>query len=129
MNAIYRGATFFDDAVSFFAENFDLLAPEFIKIKQLTIEITDENRQDVQKMHDAFINELKTNFSAALSRDRLYNRPCGFLNDQQIWMVGVNIQYFLESVLRFDHADFMRALKLDLGPVLGEMGLWSLKCL
>lgn len=44
-------------------------------------------------------------------------------------MVGVNTQYMIESVLRFDHSDFMKALKLDLGPVLGDVGLWSLKCL
>lgn len=42
-------------------------------------------------------------------------------------MVGVNINYLIESVLRFDHNDFIKALKLDLGPVLGDMGLWSLK--
>ena len=32
-------------------------------------------------MHDAFVGELKVKFSAALGKDRLYNRPCGFLND------------------------------------------------
>jgi hypothetical protein len=44
-------------------------------------------------------------------------------------MVGVNLQYFLESVLRFDHPDFMKAMKFDLGPVLGDVGLWCIKCL
>jgi hypothetical protein len=33
-------------------------------------------------MYDAWINELKTEFSSALSKDRLYHKPCGFLNDQ-----------------------------------------------
>lgn len=80
-------------------------------------------------MHDAFVGELKNGFSAALGKDRLYNRPCGFLNDQQIWMVGVTIQYMVGSVLHFDHADFLRALRLDLGPILGDVGQWCLKSL
>jgi len=29
--------------------------------------------------------------------------------------------------MRFDHKDFLRALRLDLGPVLGDTGLWALK--
>lgn len=62
-------------------------------------------------MHEAFIGELKVGFSTALGKDRLYNRPCGFLNDQQIWMVGVSLNYLLENVLRFDHADFMKAMR------------------
>lgn len=80
-------------------------------------------------MHDAFISEIKIQFSSCLGKDRLYNRPCGFLNDQMIWIVGVNLQYYLDSVLRFDHADFLNAIKFDLGPILGDLGLWSLKCL
>jgi len=28
-----------------------------------------------------------------------------------------------------DHADFMIALRTDLGPVLGDVGLWSLNAL
>jgi len=27
-----------------------------------------------------------------------------------------------------DHTDFMTALRNDLGPVLGDVGLWSLNC-
>jgi hypothetical protein len=42
-------------------------------------------------------------------------------------MIGVQIQYFLNSVLRFNHKDFIKAIKLDLGPVLGYTGLWALK--
>ena len=113
MNAIYRGATFFEEAISFFKSNYKELAAEFIRINSLTLASQDdseESKNNIINMHDAFINELKTNFSSALSKDRLYNRPCGFLNDQQIWMVGVNINYLIESVLRFDHNDFMKAL-------------------
>ena len=35
----------------------------------------------------------------------------------------------VESALRFDHTDFVKSLKLDLGPILGDLGLWSLESL
>ena len=57
----------------------------------------------------------------------MYYRPAGFVTDQQIWMVGVLVNYFLKSVMHFSHDDFMTALKVDLGPILGECGLWVLK--
>jgi hypothetical protein len=41
-------------------------------------------------------------------------------------MVGVLTKYFVTQVLRFNHQDFMRALRQDLPPLLGEMGLWVL---
>ena len=41
-------------------------------------------------------------------------------------MVGVLAKYFVNQVLRFNHQDFMRALKQDLPPLLGEMGMWVL---
>lgn len=41
-------------------------------------------------------------------------------------MLGVLTKYFIKQVLRFDHADFMKAVKLDISPLLGEMGLWVL---
>ena len=73
------------------------------------------------------INDLKTTFMAALGRDRMYKRPCGAMTDQQIWMLGVLLKYFVKQVLRFDYLDFNRAVRTDLGPLLGETGLWALK--
>jgi hypothetical protein len=35
----------------------------------------------------------------------------------------------INSALRFSHKDFVRSIKLDLGPILGDLGLWSFKCL
>ena len=70
---------------------------------------------------------MKNDFSTSLGKDRLYHKPCGFLNDQQIWMLGVNLQYLINSVLRFDHKDFIKAIKIDLGPLLGHTGLWALR--
>jgi hypothetical protein len=43
-------------------------------------------------------------------------------------MLGVQINYMVESVLRFDHTDFLKALRVDLGPILGDVGLWALNC-
>jgi len=40
----------------------------------------------------------------------------------------VLIRYMLDSVLRFDHNDFLKALRIDLGPILGDVGLWALNC-
>lgn len=91
------------------------------------MEIKDDTRQDILNMHDAGLGEIKSTFSNALSKDRMYHRPCGFINDQQIWMLGVQIQYLLQKVLRFTHKDFMKAMKEDLGPVLGDTGVWCLK--
>ena len=33
----------------------------------------------------------------------------------------------INSVLRFDHKDFLKAIKIDLGPILGNTGLWALR--
>lgn len=81
----------------------------------------------MENLHDAYLNELQEQFSSKLSKDRMYYRPAGFVTDQQIWMVGVLVNYFLKSVMHFSHDDFMTALKVDLGPILGECGLWVLK--
>lgn len=32
----------------------------------------------------------------------------------------------MDTVLNYDHKDFIKAIKIDLGPVLGDLGLWSL---
>jgi hypothetical protein len=49
------------------------------------------------------------------------------MTDQQIWMVGVLSTYFMKKVLHFSHDDFLTSLSADLGPLLGETGLWALK--
>lgn len=41
-------------------------------------------------------------------------------------MIGVLTRYFVKKVLNFDHADFMRAMKEDINPLLGDLGLWAL---
>lgn len=69
---------------------------------------------------------MKTSFSAALGKDRLYQRPVGFMQDQQIWMVGVLTRYFIKTVLHYDHQDFIKAIKEDVAPLLGELGIWAI---
>ena len=125
MGAIISGVTHFDEIISYFKTNYAVLSANFIRSKNVPEELQKE--AEILKMHDAFIGELKVSFSAALSKDRMYHRPCGFINDQQIWMVGVQINYFIHSVLRYNHTDFIKAVKIDLGPVLGDLGLWILK--
>jgi hypothetical protein len=49
------------------------------------------------------------------------------VTDQQIWLIGVLMKYFLKQVMHFEHEDFLTALKIDLGPLLGETGLWALR--
>jgi hypothetical protein len=87
MGAIIKGVTYFEEIIIYFKKHYKVLSPWFIDSKNLPSELQKE--EEVLKMHDAFIGELKVGFSAALSKDRMYHRPCGFVNDQQIWMVGV----------------------------------------
>jgi len=57
----------------------------------------------------------------------MYQRAAGFVTDQQIWMIGILMKYFLRKVLHMNHEDFMTSFRVDLGPLLGECGLWALK--
>jgi hypothetical protein len=129
MTGIFNGVTYFEEVIEYFVANYNALAPLYVKTKNLKIEVNADTEKDIKNMHKAYISELKVNFSSALGKDRMYHRACGFINDQQIWMVGVQIQYMINQALRFNHKDFKKALILDLGPVLGDLGLWSLKCL
>jgi len=45
------------------------------------MQLTKDNKKDIVNMHTATVNEWKNNFGAALNKDRLYHKPCGFLND------------------------------------------------
>ena len=42
-------------------------------------------------------------------------------------MLGVLTKYFIKQVLNFSHNDFLTTVRVDLGPILGETGLWALK--
>jgi hypothetical protein len=124
--ALLRGVSLFDEFHGFFKEHFDALSPIFLEEKQPSTLIARDNKQEVINLHEAYVNEMKSSFSAALGKDRLYLRPVGFMQDQQIWMVGVLARYFVRHVLHFDHADFLKALRQDVSPLLGELGAWVL---
>ena len=57
----------------------------------------------MENLHEAYITEIRNNFMSALGKDRMYKRPCGSVNDNQIWMIGVLVKYMIKQVLRFDH--------------------------
>ena len=86
-----------------------------------------DNKVEVENLHDAFIKEKKQSFSQAIQRDRLYKRPAGYVEQNGIWIVAVLLKYFMKQVLHFSHVDFMKAMKEDLGPVQGEVGMWVLQ--
>ncbi len=88
-----------------------MLSPIFLEKKQPNTLIAKDNKQEVLNLHEAYVNEMKSTFSAALGKDRLYKRPVGFMQDQQIWMVGVLVKYFVKNVLHFDFTDFVKAVK------------------
>ena len=124
--ALLYGVSFFEEFHALFIANFAELSPIFLTTKKPSAMIDKDNKEEVIKLHEAFVNEIKTSFSGALGKDRLYQRPVGFMQDQQIWMIGVLVRYFVKKVLSFDHADFMKALKEDINPLLGDLGLWAL---
>ena len=70
---------------------------------------------------------MKGTFSAGLHKDRLYQRPSGFIEDNKVWLIGVQLRYLVKTMLRFDHIDFLKALRVDISPMLSEVGLWVLK--
>jgi len=50
-----------------------------LKNKKPDVLVNKDDKTEVLNLHEAYINEMKTTFSNALSRDRLYMRPVGFL--------------------------------------------------
>lgn len=51
MLAIYNGVTYFDEAVSFFTENYSVLGPLYVKSKNLPVEVKAETEKDIKNMH------------------------------------------------------------------------------
>ena len=109
-----------------FKDHYDEIAPSFLSEKKPSALVNKDNKQEVINIHEAYVHEMKNSFSNALNKDRLYFRPAGFLKDTQIWMIGVLRKYLTKDVIRFNHSDFIKAIKLDLGPLLGEVGIWTL---
>jgi hypothetical protein len=70
------------------------------------------------------VNENLSKFGDAMKKDHLYKRAPAFMNNGMIWMMKVQKLYFVNSVLRFNHEDFMKAVTDDLPPLFSHVGLW-----
>ena len=81
--------------MSYFKKHYNILAPLYVRKSNLPIEVNDKTKVDILNMHDAWVNEIKNDFSAALGKDRLYHKPAGFINDQQSWMICVQMHYLV----------------------------------
>jgi hypothetical protein len=78
-------------------------------------------------MHEAFVQDMKNSFSSALQKDRLYLKASGFLQQNGIWIMAALMKYMVKKVLHFTHEDFMKAIKIDLAPLMSNMGVWMLQ--
>ena len=93
--AVQRGVTYFDQLHTYFKDNIAVLAPVFCEIKAPPASIDRSDNSQLINLHEAMINDQKNGFMAALGKDRMYKRPCGAVTDQQIWMLGVLVKYFI----------------------------------
>jgi len=80
LDAIYTGVTYFDEIKAYFKKHVDVLKNEFQKLNP-HLNLNMDDTDDINARHNAACDELRTNFSAALGKERMYHRPCGFLND------------------------------------------------
>jgi hypothetical protein len=85
-----------DELQALFAEHYDVLLPTYIANNKPSELIDRDNKEEMIKVHQAMVNEMKTSFSAALQKDRLYQRPAGFVQDTQIWLIGVLSRYMVK---------------------------------
>jgi TPR repeat protein len=125
--ALLNGVSNFDDLHHIFKENQEVLAPIFLKNRSPSALVDKNDKQQVLNLHEAYVNELKGSFSVALGKDRLYQRAAGFIEDNKVWLIGVQVRYLVKQVLRFDHIDFLKAFRVDVSPILSEIGIWVLK--
>ena len=109
----------------FFVENYDEVAPVYLKQKASVVALANTaDKNEMTNIHKGLMMESKNGFSNALEADRMYKRPCGFIEDQQVWLMGVNLKYAIKNVLHFDHRDFLTAMRCELSPLLGTCGVW-----
>jgi hypothetical protein len=123
--AVESGVTAFDKYQEFFKNNVEELGETFIKQQSIT-DLDASKTEALVNLHNGYIQELGKRFTKAYENDKLYARASSFLQDVQIWLLGVLKRYFRDEVLRFNHVDFMRAIKEDLLPLVGEVGLYLL---
>lgn len=61
--ALMRGVSLFDDFHELFKKHYDVLAPVFIENKKPTQLVNKDSKEEVTKLHEAYVNEMKTSFS------------------------------------------------------------------
>ena len=52
-NGLMNGVSFFDEATAYFNDNYDVLAPIFVRQNNYDVEVTDDKRKEILNMHDA----------------------------------------------------------------------------
>lgn len=125
-DAVENGFTSFDEFNTFFKKNIAVLKDQFIKRKNYE-ELKLDADEEIQNLHDAYSNELMSRFSNAMRKDQLYKRATSYMTDGLIWMLKVLKLYMVDTVLRFDHADFLKAVTDDVPPLVSEVGIWILE--
>jgi len=124
LNAMENGVTAFTDIGKFFKDNLEVLKPAFLERKKIT---TIDKDEEVLNLHDAYVNENLSKFEEAMKKDMLYENATAFMNNGMIWLMKVLKMYFADSVLRFNHADFLIAVKEDLPPLFSNVGIWIME--
>lgn len=94
--AVLNGMSQFDDLHHIFKENQEVLTPIFLANKKPSTLVDKDNKDQVLNLHESYVNELKTTFSSALSKDRLYQRAAGFIEENKVWIIGVLFRYFVK---------------------------------
>jgi hypothetical protein len=126
LDAIENGFTSFQELQDFFKKNIKELTPAFLKRKH-SEELKLDSDEEIINLHDAMVNELMNKFTNAMRKDQLYKRATAYMTDGLIWMMKVLKLYFVNTVLHFDHKDFLQAINVDIPPMISEVGIWMLE--
>lgn len=122
-SAIENGFTSFQELQDFFKKNVSELKDHFLKRKKYE-EIKVDSEEEILNLHDAYVNELMSKFTNAMRKDQLYKRATAYMTDGLIWMMKVLKLYMVDTVLRYNHEDFLIAVRDDIPPLISEVGIW-----
>ena len=122
-SAVENGFTSFQELIEFFKKNVTELRDHFLKRKH-SEELKLDSEEEVLNLHNAYVNEMMNKFTNAMRKDQLYKRATAYMTDGLIWMMKVLKIYMVEKVLRFNHEDFLKAVRDDIPPLISEVGIW-----
>ena len=86
-----------------------------------------DSDEEIINLHDAYVSEMSTKFANAMRKDQLYKRATAFMTDGMVWMMKVLKIYMVDTVLHYNHKDFLAALEEDIPPMLSEVGIWIIE--